>query len=416
MIEKLAKIILCSIFPDWLYDMFMRHWKKTKEIMTGNWALKIFWKVLFFPIILFFSLIIAFAKTILLWCIGLTHYGQVRWAFSMFYKDMTSKTERKSFAVAIKRLTLFYELITKGKERRVSYGSENPDKTFYVIRPYYFLEENELNPLPAHLMYNYYRNLQYIAYAVHKGWIPVVDWEHYGLLLHQEEYPINGTKNGWEYYWNQPSEYSLDEVYRSKNVVLSTRNTMDTPFMPPCKYPKPYQKNAENCAKRCARYDQLISFNKFTLDYINEKLNTLFPDKARILGVSMRGTAYRTLALPGHPEQPEIRELIHHIKKYMREWEMEYVFIACEAQDVVDAVKTAFENKTIVLPRMRCLTEPEIGNNPLYAPGQKYQTNLDYVTEMALLSKCTALLASYSGGVRIAVIWNRNQYEHLKII
>lgn len=384
--------------------------------MTSNFALRIFWGILFFPFVLFFSLMIAVIKTILLWGIGPEHYEQVRYGFSMFFKDMTSKSERKTFAIAIKRLKLFYELVTKGKERKVSYGTENPDKIFYIIRPYYFLKKNELSPLPARLLYNYYRNLQFIAYAVNKGWIPVIDWENYGRLDHQEEYPINGTKNGWEYYWNQPSEYSLAEVYRSKNVVLSTRNTLDTPFMPPCKYPKPYQKNAEECAKQCKRYDQLISFNKFTLNYINEKINNLFPENARILGVSMRGTDYKTLALPGHPEQPEVNDLIHYIKKYMREWDMEYVFIACEAQNVIESVKKAFKNKTIVLPRMRYLKEPEIGNNPLYVSGQRYQTNLDYVTEMALLSKCTALLASYSGGVRVAVIWNRNQYEHLKII
>lgn len=419
MLEKLVKIMLCIVLPSNIYEAFMERWNITKVIMTNNFSLKIFWRILgllFFPIILFCSLIIACIKTILLWSIGPKHYRQAKYAFGMFFKDITSKTERKSFAVAVKRLKLFYELVTKGKERKVSYGDENPDKIFYVIRPYYFLKKNELSPLPARLMYNYYRNLHFIAYAINKGWIPVVDWEHYGMLDHQEEYPINGTRNGWEYFWNQPSSYSLDEVYKSKNVVLSNRNTIDTPFMPPCKYPKPYQKNAEECAKRCKQYDKLIEFNEFTSSYINEKINNLFPQNARILGVSMRGTDYKTLALPGHPEQPEIGDLIRYIEKYMQEWNMEYIFIACEAQNVIDAVKKAFSSKVIVLPRKRYLKEPEVGNNPLYVPGQKYQTNLDYVTEMAMLSKCTSLLASYSGGVRIAVIWNRNHYEHLKII
>ncbi len=419
MLGKIVKIGICLILPKNVYKAVMERWNKTKLIMTSDFSLKIFWRilgVLFFPVILLCSILVAFSKTILLWCIGPKHYRQVEYAFSMFFKDMTSEKERKTFPVAIKRLKLFYELVTKGKEREVSYGDENPDKTFYVIRPYYFLKKNELSTLPARLMYNYYRNLHFIAYAINKGWIPVVDWENYGMLDHQEEYPINGTKNGWEYFWKQPSAYSLEEVYKSKNVVLSTRNTLDTSFIPPCKYPKPYQKNAEECAKKCKQYDKLIQFNKFTLDYINEKVNNLFPQNARILGVSMRGTDYKTLILPGHPEQPEIEDLICYIKKYMWEWDMEYIFIACEAQGIIDAVKKEFGNKVIVLPRKRYLKEPEVGNNPLYVSGQRYQTNLDYVTEMAMLSKCTSLLASYSGGVRIAVIWNRGKYEHIKII
>lgn len=416
MIEKLIKILLSIVLPIWGYEAFINRWNKTQEIMTSNWSLKIFWRVLFFPIILFFSLVIALIKTILLWSIGPHYYNSMKYGFSMFFKDMTSRTERKSFFVAVKRLKLFYELITKGKERRISCGNENSDKIFYVIRPYYFLEKNELNLLPSHLMYNYYRNLHFIAYALNKGWIPIVDWEHYGLLPHQENYPINGTTNGWEYYWNQLSEYTLDEVYRSKNVILSTRNTIDTPFMPPCKYPKPYQKNAEMCAEKCPRYDKLISFNEFTSQYIKNKKEEIFPKNSRILGVSVRGTNYGMHLRPGHPEQPQMSELINYIHKFMRAWNMEYVFIACEAQRVIDAVQEEFGEKTLVLQRMRYLKEPEVNDTPLYVPGQRYQTNLDYVTEMALLSKCTALLASYSGGVRVAIIWNRNQYEHLKII
>lgn len=419
MLEKLVKIMLCIVLPGNIYEAFMERWNATKIIMTNNFSLKIFWRILgllFFPIILFCSLIIACIKTILLWSIGPKNYGQVKYAFGMFFKDMTSKTERKSFSVAVKRIKLFYELVTKGKERKVSYGDENPDKTFYVIRPYYFLEGNELSPYRSHLLYNYYRNLQFIAYAVNKGWIPVIDWEHYGMLPHQEEYPINGTRNGWEYYWCQPSSYTLEEVYRSRNVVLSTQNTIDTPYMPPCKYIAPYQKSAESCAKKCHKYDQMIRFNKNTHLYIKKMQESIFPPNSRVLGVSIRGTIYREHSIPGHPAQAKVEDLIHLIKKYMNLWNMEYIFIACEAQDVVESIKDAFGDKVLFLPRKRYLKEPDIDDNPLYVSGQRYQTNLDYITEMALLARCNSLLASYSGGVRIAVIWNNNKYEYMKII
>ena len=34
---------------------------------------------------------------------------------------------------------------------------------------------------------------------------------------------------------------------------------------------------------------------------------------------------------------------------------------------------------------------------------------------MYLLSKCNSLIAGMSGGVRVAVIWNKNMYEHVEI-
>lgn len=76
--------------------------------------------------------------------------------------------------------------------------------------------------------------------------------------------------------------------------------------------------------------------------------------------------------------------------------------------------------KVLVLPRLRYSVSPKRGDvekglDPLYLPGRKYQTNLDYVTEMVLLSRCNSLLAAMSSGVRCALIWNNNQYENIRI-
>ena len=53
-----------------------------------------------------------------------------------------------------------------------------------------------------------------------------------------------------------------------------------------------------------------------------------------------------------------------------------------------------------------------ITKNPMYYDGNRYQTNLDYVTEIALLSRCDTLIGSMSSGMRTALIWNAQKYEH----
>ena len=413
---KVVNILLKSFLPTALYSALINRVKSTKMIMTSTKTLSIFWSVLFFPIVLPLSLLAAIVKVVFLWVLGPSMWGNISYAMRMFYEDMTSTIDRKPFHIAIKRIMLFRDLVIKGKERKISCGPDNPDLTFFVIRPYYYLQENELATTVSHLLFHYYRNLQHLAYAVENGWIPVVDWENYGPFRHQEDYPINDTKNCWEYYWNQPSDYTLAEAYQSKNVILSIQNSRDNAYIPSIFFRPPLQKLAENYAIRCPQYDQLITLNGPTAEYVQKWQNELFPTEARILGVSVRAISYGQQRVTRHPIQPATNELVKTIRKYMLDWDMDYIFFACESETLVSEIMQSFENKVITLPRMRYKKQPDEGEeNPLYVPGQRYQTNLDYLTEMVLLSRCNSLLAAMSGGVRVAIIWNANQYENMHI-
>ena len=67
-----------------------------------------------------------------------------------------------------------------------------------------------------------------MEYADTKGWIPVVDLMNYENMYTTKK-PIHGTMNVWEHYFLQPEtdgkRYTLEEVYSSKNVVLSDGTT-----------------------------------------------------------------------------------------------------------------------------------------------------------------------------------------------
>jgi len=92
----------------------------------------------------------------------------------------------------------------------------NEDKTFYIIR----------RPEPgAGLFSNFHWVLGHIIYALEKNYIPVVDMKNYKTYFNETAL-INGTKNAWEYYFKQPTNYNLDEAYKSKNVVVSKMDFM----------------------------------------------------------------------------------------------------------------------------------------------------------------------------------------------
>lgn len=403
------------LFPKKISTFLVSRISRTKKALSNTIELKIFWHIVFFPITLPLALLYGLLKLPLIWFLPVKAFYNIKYIVKQFYLDIT--ITKTGIPLAMKRSSLLLELFIKGREKKVSYGEKNPDKTFFVIRPYYYMNMNELVSTVAHLLFHYYRNLQQLSYALENDWIPVVDWQNYGPFAHQEEYPVNGTTNCWEYFWKQPSDYTLEEVYQSKNVIMADQNSRDYGFIPTAFITPPLDEYAKNLAVQCPKYDTFFQLNDVTETYIKEKQDTLFPTGARIMGVSVRSLSYGKHVTPKHPKQPGTSELINLSRKYMDEWEMDYIFFTCEAEETVQKMQEAFGDKLLVLPRLRYKVEPKRGTleTPLYMPGQRYQTNLDYLTEMVLLSRCTCLLAGMSGGVRAALIWNANEYENTYI-
>ena len=63
--------------------------------------------------------------------------------------------------------------------------------------------------------------LQGIIYAEKHNLTPVVDMENYWVAELSSTKKINDTYNAWCYFFEQISNYSLQEVYKSRNVILS---------------------------------------------------------------------------------------------------------------------------------------------------------------------------------------------------
>jgi hypothetical protein len=93
-----------------------------------------------------------------------------------------------------------------------SFGDKNPDKFFYVI-----WRDNIGSGFFANL--NCF--LSHLEFAKKMNFTPVIDCENFPTIYNTTNL-INNSKNSWEYYFHQPSPYSLEEVYQSKNVFFSS--------------------------------------------------------------------------------------------------------------------------------------------------------------------------------------------------
>lgn len=414
-IKVICILLLHVLFSQQIASAIKNRCRRSYEALYGVYEIRIIGNILIFPIKLVLSLSLAIIKIVFIWILPASVYYNIKFAiYNLIYEDITVKKIKPS--IALKRVYLFFVMCVKGRQRRVSYGEKNPDKTFFVIRPYYYMKENELATSMSHLLFHYYRNLEHLSYALENHYIPVVDWENYGPFAHSESTPINGTVNCWEYYWKQPSNYTLAEVYESKNVILSMQNSHEYGYIPKAKFLSPYEKYGKDLMDKCPKYADYFRFNDITEQYIDKWEATIFPKDKKILGVSVRGVSYGGRKIPNHPIQPTILELLDEIKSKVNEWTIDYIFIACESEGVVNAVKSKFGDRVLVLPRLRYKKDSSKEYNPLYENGKRYQSNLDYVTEMALLSRCNCLLAGMSSGVRAALIWNNNKYEHFHIV
>lgn len=420
LLVRMIRICFSCLIPKSLRARFIYCTTKIKAIMTNPKELKIFWKVLglllkvvLYPVALVVSFVLAFLQSIVVLVMPQKRYAETAYNFHEFYKDMVQRS--LGLKLSFKRVCLRNELFTKGCEKKKSYGNKNADKTFFVIRPYYFMEANELATTVSNLLFHYYRCLQHLTYAINNDYIPVVDWRNYGPFPHQEETPINGTTDCWEYFWKQPSEYTLEEVYESKNVILSDQNTRNYGYIPEVQFRSPFASYAKRLAVTCPEYADSFEFNDVTKEYFQQKIEEVFPKDERILGVCVRAMSYGSSAVKNHPIQPAMEQLIELIEQKMEEWELGYCFVTCESQLVIDELKEKFGDKLIFLPRLRYTYKPTSEDNVLYEDGQKYKTNLDYLTEMYMLSKCTSIIGGMNSGMRAAIIWNADCYEHMYI-
>ena len=99
------------------------------------------------------------------------------------------------------------------KKRKISEiigGKLNPDKVFYIIRRY----------PGTGLLSNLAYVINHIQIANRMGFIPIVDMKNYPSVYNEND-KIFGTLNSWEYYFEQLTDYSLDEVYQSKNIIIT---------------------------------------------------------------------------------------------------------------------------------------------------------------------------------------------------
>ena len=292
----------------------------------------------------------------------------------------------------LKKINWLNELYIKYKwrERKKNLGNENEEIVFYVIRR---------APEEIGLFSYFMTNLGLIAYALGKGYVPVIDMENYENMF--LEHSDIGKKNAWEFFFEQPCGYSIEDISRSKNVIYSQAVNLNW-----FQYPGIDVVRDKVIRKKWHElYKKYVVIKKEISNECEEISRKLFGN-AKILGVLCRGTDYVNLKPKDHPKQPSIEMIIGKIDEMMMVRKCDKIFLATEDEEIYQALKKKFNSKLIVTDSLRLRDTGKFKISEILKEKNidKYENGKKYLINILLLSKCQCLVAGCAGGTYGALI------------
>lgn len=314
---------------------------------------------------------------------------------------MANKYPKWLFNMAVFFRKIYKDI--KMPEKKKSFGTLNPDITFYVIR---------LCPPATGFLANYNYVLGYMKYAYEKGWIPVVDMENYATL-YQEEEPVNGTRNVWEYFFEQPLDlntgkrYTLEEVYQSKNVVLGKADVQSM-------YDASLKKEVLEWQYEMSLR---VPFKPDMQAYIDMVAEQTLPKNVKVLGVPTRGSEQKKRII-GHAIAMNAEEILPIIKQKCEEWGFEHIFVKAEEEETIAFLERELEHIYYTkCERIKKYNAKRDVNASMAKQSISHAESLkNYLTDIKILSKCTSILGTENNGLTTAIIWNGGKYEQCEVI
>jgi hypothetical protein len=287
-------------------------------------------------------------------------------------------------------------------EKRKSFGEANPEIIFYVIR----------RRPPG---WGYFSNLFHVAqgllYAEEKGYVPIVDMENYWMAELNSLKKINGTYNSWCYFFQQVSNYTLEEVYSSKNVILSNGSTILGRDHWLTMRKNQFILDREKLARIKKLFSSHLFINAPTLKFIENEKKIRKWEPSSTLGIFIRGTNYYE-NLPFLAESiPSLDFFINETKSILFENKnIDKIFICTEDYRVYLRLKKEFEDY-IDIPSVRFKTDLNLdewikSQEQLTHDGgilMGFDRTLEYLTEVLLLGECKYFIGTPSNASAFAL-------------
>ena len=297
-----------------------------------------------------------------------------------------------------------------GKENNLvyveSYGEENNEGAVYHIKTEYsgsgfFADHNRL--------------LAFLYFADKFGLTPGVEYPQ--DYCYAEKHPVNGTNNPFEYYFQQPGEITLEQVYQCKRVIRSRKENIS--------YAIALNEDG-NGYSRSERYIQ--EMGKITEKYLKlspkveeivyDGIRKRFSSVEKILGIHLRGTDFQH-NYKGHPVSLTSEDYLPHIEQ-MLDKGYTRIFLATDDSRALGRLKSLYRDKIVYFEEVIRSDELEtVMNSKNSRPDHHYQLGLEVLRDMFALAECDGLIAGLSQvsiAARIQKAGWKKEYDDLIII
>lgn len=248
--------------------------------------------------------------------------------------------------------------------------------------------------------------------ALKRGYKPVVDLKNYQTVYSGGE--LNGNKNVWEWYFEQPFGNLLDEAYQSGYILspMADRTTLIKALL-----------NGDDAVLRAyCEAARNIKICQTAKDEIRKYLdNEAFNGGKNVLGIFCRGSDYTQYKPIRHPVQPTLDDLIKRAAEKMEMWGCDKIFLTTEEKESVDAFNAAFPGKVITVDQ-QLVENFSIDKGYLIEDFKTqmgldhYKSGLGYLASVVMLSRCDCFLGAVAGGSMGALIMNDFKYREKEII
>lgn len=264
-----------------------------------------------------------------------------------------------------------------------------------------------------------------LCWAEEKGFIPVIDWKDVPNV-HKPE----GDENWWELFFEQPGGYTLGDLENTKNIKVIDSAKMLTDSWKQMFNELSFLRDTELLNKLRRVFRNNIRLNQETMLHIERVWENMLGGQnlsdergKGFLGVRIRGSDYDALG-EGVPWKQDIIKIV---KTALKETTMSRIFLATDDVDVVSLFEKAFDKSVLhYIKEDDRINEADVwemtkqGIDAMEArpyvvmkrTTDKYLHNLNYITEIMLLTKCDGIIwQQSSAGMLLPLMKDDWKYE-----
>lgn len=307
-----------------------------------------------------------------------------------------------------------YKYLLKGIKRdkrtdpkKFRFGKENSDKTFYVARRFSEVEGHCSMVMTM---------LGHFYLAERMGMIPVVDMKNYYSQLWQDE-SKRGKENSWEYFYEQPAGFTMEDISKSKNVFLSDGvHSRKAP-----NYRTTFDKK-DDIVFWNEIYKKYVRLNPTAKDIVEREIEQAGIQSKKVLAVAVRrgiewGHKVKDEGFACHCDVPDLEEIIEKTKEMKKQWKCDKVFLTIDDCEGLELFKREFKEDLLYIERDRWKYFENGIPNPnaekdFVGKESKFEKEIKYLSELFIISQCESFIGTRSSTSLGAMVIKGSVFEN----